>query len=125
MLADDAVLFREGVARVLAESGFEVTGQASDGSSLVELVLADPPEVAIIDIRMPPTHSAEGVDAAVAIRASAPGVGLMLLSQHVEAHHALRLMTEFEGASGISSRTGSRTSRRSRSTSAGSPAARS
>ncbi|MEJ7634143.1 response regulator transcription factor [Aeromicrobium sp.] len=100
MLADDAVLFREGVARVLAESGFEVTGQASDGSSLVELVLADPPEVAIIDIRMPPTHSAEGVDAAVAIRASAPGVGLMLLSQHVEAHHALRLMTEFEGGVG-------------------------
>jgi DNA-binding NarL/FixJ family response regulator len=100
MLADDAVLFREGVARVLAESGFEVTGQAGDGARLLELVRADPPDVAIIDLRMPPTHSGEGLETAAAIRAVAPAVGVLLLSQHVEAHHALRLMTEFEGGVG-------------------------
>lgn len=100
MLADDAVLFREGVARVLAESGLEVVGQASDGLTLVDLVLADPPDIAIIDLRMPPTHSSEGLDAATAIRAAAPEVGLLLLSQHVEAHHALRLITDFDGGVG-------------------------
>jgi len=100
VLADDAVLFREGVARVLAESGFEVGGQAGDGTALLGLVLADPPDVAIIDLRMPPTHTVEGLQAATAIRAAAPQVGLLLLSQHVEAHHALRLMTEFEGGVG-------------------------
>jgi DNA-binding NarL/FixJ family response regulator len=100
MLADDAVLFREGVARVLAESGFDVIGQAGNGTALLDLVLADPPDIAIIDLRMPPTHTSEGLQAAIAIRAAAPQVGLLLLSQHVEAHHALRLMTEFEGGVG-------------------------
>lgn len=100
MLADDAVLFREGVARVLSESGFEVVGQAGDGSTLLDLVRADPPDVAVIDLRMPPTHTGEGLETATAIRASAPDVGLLLLSQHVEAHHALRLMTEFGGGVG-------------------------
>jgi DNA-binding NarL/FixJ family response regulator len=95
-LADDAVLFREGLARILTEAGFEVVGQVGDGASLVRLVLTDPPDVAVIDLRMPPTHSSEGLEAAAAIRASAPGVGLLLLSQYVEAHHALRLMNDFE-----------------------------
>lgn len=100
MLADDAVLFREGVARVLSDSGFDVAGQAADGAALLELVLADPPDVAVIDLRMPPTHSGEGLDTAAAIRAAAPSVGVLILSQHVEAHHALRLMTDFEGGVG-------------------------
>jgi DNA-binding NarL/FixJ family response regulator len=100
MLADDAVLFREGMARILADSGFTVTGQAGDGPSLVDLVRADPPDVAVIDLRMPPSHAAEGIDAATAIRALQPAVGLMLLSQYVEVHHALRLMTEFDGGVG-------------------------
>ena len=100
MLADDAVLFREGMARILTDVGFTVTGQAGDGSTLLGLVRADPPDVALIDLRMPPGFAAEGIDTAVAIRATAPDVGLLLLSQYVEVHHALRLMTEFDGGVG-------------------------
>jgi DNA-binding NarL/FixJ family response regulator len=100
MLADDAVLFREGMARILAEAGFTVVGQVGDGPRLLDLVRAHPPDVAVIDLRMPPAYAAEGIDTAAAIRAIAPGVGLMLLSQYVEVHHALRLMTEFTGAVG-------------------------
>lgn len=94
-LADDAVLFREGLARILTDAGFEVTGQVGTGAALVQLVLDDPPDAAVIDLRMPPTHTSEGLDAAETIRDRAPHVGLLLLSQHVEAHHALRLMTDF------------------------------
>lgn len=100
ILADDAVLFREGTARILAEAGFEVAGQAGDAPELLDLVRQGPPDVAIIDIRMPPDRSAEGVEAAVEIRRTSPGVGLLLLSQHVETHYAMRLMTEFEGGVG-------------------------
>jgi DNA-binding NarL/FixJ family response regulator len=100
MLADDALLFREGLARILADSGFTVTGQAGDGARLLGLVRLDPPDVAVIDLRMPPAYAAEGLETAAAIRAAAPGVGLMLLSQYVEVHHALRLMTEFDGGVG-------------------------
>jgi DNA-binding NarL/FixJ family response regulator len=100
MLADDAVLFREGMARILAEDGFTVTGQAGDGEALLRLIGADPPEVAVLDLRMPPGFGSEGIDTAAAIRATAPGVGLMVLSQYVEVHHALRLMTEFDGGVG-------------------------
>ena len=99
-LADDAMLFREGVARILTEAGFEVIGQAENATELLDLVRRDPPDVAIIDIRMPPGHSTEGVDAAVEIRRTSPDVGLLLLSQHVETHYAMRLMTEFDRAVG-------------------------
>lgn len=100
MLADDSVLLREGVARILAETGFTVTGQASDGGGLLAMVDRDPPDVAVIDLRMPPGFSAEGIDAAAAIRRTAPQVGLLLLSQYVEVHHALRLITQFDGGVG-------------------------
>jgi DNA-binding NarL/FixJ family response regulator len=100
MLADDAVLFREGLARILTDSGFEVTAQVGDGVALIEAVRADPPDLAIIDLRMPPTHTSEGIDAATSIRQLAPPVGLLLLSQHVEVHHALRLMSDFTGGVG-------------------------
>lgn len=100
ILADDAVLFREGTARILTEAGFEVTGQAGDASELLDLVGRDAPDVAIIDIRMPPGRSAEGVEAAVDIRRMSPSVGLLLLSQHVETHYAMRLMSEFDGGVG-------------------------
>ena len=100
MLADDGVLFREGMARILTDVGFTVTGQAGDGSTLLDLVRADPPDVAIIDLRMAPGYAAEGIEAAAAVRASAPDVGLLLLSQYVEVHHALRLMTDFDGGVG-------------------------
>jgi DNA-binding NarL/FixJ family response regulator len=99
-IADDAVLFREGMARILADVGFTVAGQAADGAGLLELVRRDPPDVAVIDLRMPPSFAAEGIETAAAIRDVAPGVGLMLLSQYVEVHHAMRLMTEFDGGVG-------------------------
>jgi DNA-binding NarL/FixJ family response regulator len=100
MLADDAMLFREGTARILVEAGFQITGQAGTADELIGLVRREPPAVAIIDIRMPPGHSTEGFDAAVTIRQLAPAVGLLLLSQHVETRHAMRLMTEFDGGVG-------------------------
>jgi DNA-binding NarL/FixJ family response regulator len=100
ILADDTVLFREGTARILTEAGFEVTGQAGDAAELLDLVRRDRPEVAVIDIRMPPARSAEGLDAAVEIRRTCADVGLLLLSQHLETHYAMRLMTEFGRAVG-------------------------
>ena len=100
ILADDAVLFREGMARVLAEAGFEIAGQAGNAVELLDLVRRDPPDAAIIDIRMPPGHAAEGLDAAIEIRRTHPDVGLLLLSQHVDTHYAMRLMTDFHGGVG-------------------------
>jgi len=100
MLADDALLFREGTARILADAGFDVTGQAGNAQELLDMVGRDPPDVAVIDIRMPPGHSSEGIVAAVEIRRMAPSTGLLLLSQHVESHYAMRLMAEFEGGVG-------------------------
>jgi DNA-binding NarL/FixJ family response regulator len=100
MLADDALLFREGMVRILTDVGFTVTGQAGDGVTLLRLVREDPPDVAVIDLRMPPAYGSEGIDTAISIRAAAPDVGVMLLSQYVEVHHALRLMTDFDGGVG-------------------------
>lgn len=76
ILAKDAVLVREGMARVLAEAGFEVIGQAGDAVELVDLVDRDPPDAAIIDIRVPPGQAAECLDAAIEIRQTHPNVGL-------------------------------------------------
>ena len=100
ILADDSVLLREGLARILTDSGFEVVGQAGDAPSLVDLVRQQPPDVVVVDLRMPPGFASEGIDAAAEIRAFAPAVGLVLLSQHVEVHHAMRLMTDFDGGVG-------------------------
>jgi DNA-binding NarL/FixJ family response regulator len=99
-LADDSVLLREGLARILTDSGFEVVGQAGDAPSLVDLVRQQAPDVVVVDLRMPPGFASEGIDAATEIRAFAPSVGLVLLSQHVEVHHAMRLMTDFDGGVG-------------------------
>jgi len=100
VVADDAVLFREGTARLLTEAGFEVTGLARDAVELRTLVTRDPPDAAIIDIRMPPGHLTEGVEAAADIRRAFPDVGLLLLSQHVETRVATRLVTEFRAGVG-------------------------
>jgi DNA-binding NarL/FixJ family response regulator len=100
IVADDSVLFREGLARILLEVGFEVVGQASDARALVHLARRDPPDVVVTDLRMPPGFADEGIDAATEIRSAAPQVGLMLLSQYVEVHHALRLMNDFDGGVG-------------------------
>lgn len=100
IVADDAVLFREGITRILAEMGFEVLGQVGDAVSLVDLVRRETPDIVVTDLRMPPGFSDEGIDAAAEIRSIAPQVGLMLLSQYVEVHHALRLMNQFDGGVG-------------------------
>jgi len=92
MVADDAVLFREGVARLLAEAGFAVTARVGDAAALLDRVREDPPDVAVVDIRMPPTHTTEGLDAARTLREKHPSVGVLVLSAHVEPHYALQLL---------------------------------
>jgi len=99
VLADDALILREGLARLLREAGFEVVGQAGDADALLELVAELEPDVAIVDIRMPPTHTDEGLRAAAAIRARHPGVAILVLSQHVRPSYALELLAN--GAEGV------------------------
>jgi DNA-binding NarL/FixJ family response regulator len=98
VLADDDVLFREGVASLLERSGLEVVGQAGDGAQLIRLVREHEPELAVVDIRMPPDHSTEGLDAAREIRAGFPGTGIVLLSAHVEVEHAMEVLEGGDGA---------------------------
>ncbi len=98
-LADDAVILREGLARLLEEAGFEIVGLAGDGEELLELVERTLPDVAIVDIRMPPTHTDEGLRAAKAIRERWPTIGLLVLSQHVNTRYALELLSA--GTDGI------------------------
>jgi DNA-binding NarL/FixJ family response regulator len=92
-LADDAVILREGLSRLLQEAGFDVVGLAADADALLELVQRTRPDVAIIDIRMPPTHTDEGLRAAKVIRERWPEIGLLVLSQHVNARYALELLS--------------------------------
>ncbi|MEA2587750.1 MAG: hypothetical protein QOH66_677 [Actinomycetota bacterium] len=92
ILADDSVLFREGLARVLAEVGFEIVAQAGDGQALLRELGAHPAELAIVDIRMPPTHTVEGLVAARQIREEHREVNILVLSQYVETEHALALL---------------------------------
>ena len=94
ILADDAVVIREGLARLLTEQGIDVAAQAGNADQLVRLVALDPPDVAVIDIRMPPTHTNEGLLAAQEIRRDHPEVGTLVLSQYVEAEYALKLVNE-------------------------------
>jgi DNA-binding NarL/FixJ family response regulator len=92
VLADDSVLFREGLARLLEGNGFQVTGQAGDADGLHALVRRETPDVVVTDIRMPPTSTNEGLLAAQRIRAEHPGVGVLVLSQYVEARQAVTLL---------------------------------
>jgi DNA-binding NarL/FixJ family response regulator len=95
-LADDDVLLREGLASLLERSGFEVVGQCGSGSELIELVREHQPELALVDIRMPPTHSTEGLDAARVIREEFPQTAILVLSAHVEVEHAMDLLASGE-----------------------------
>ena len=92
VLADDDVLLREGLASLLGRSGFRVVGQAGDAARLLTLVAEETPELVVVDIRMPPTHSSEGLDAARQIRQQHPEVGILVLSAHVEVEHAMELL---------------------------------
>ena len=94
VIADDNLLVRKGIAALLEESGVDVAAQADDAEGLLEAVAAHAPEVAIVDIRMPPTHTDEGLRAAHQIRTDHPGVGVLVLSQYVEEAYALELLSE-------------------------------
>ena len=97
-VADDEVLLREGLASLLERSGFEVVGQCGDGEELIGLVREQRPELALIDIRMPPTHTTEGLDAARTIREEFPDTAILLLSAHVEVDHAMDLLASGQGS---------------------------
>jgi serine/threonine-protein kinase PknK len=92
VLADDDVLLREGLAGLLERSGFDVVGQGGDGSELIALVREHQPELALVDIRMPPGHSTEGLDAARVIHEEFPETAIVVLSAHVEVDHAMDLL---------------------------------
>jgi DNA-binding NarL/FixJ family response regulator len=93
VLADDSILLREGVARLLAEAGLDVVAQAGDADDLLRKVGAHKPDVAIVDVKMPPTHTDEGLRAAAEIRERHPDVGVLVLSQYLEEGYALDLLS--------------------------------
>jgi serine/threonine-protein kinase PknK len=92
ILAEDDVLLREGLASLLERSGFDVVGQAGDATQLLALVRELRPEMVLVDIRMPPTHTNEGLDAAREIRAELPDIAILVLSAHAEVEHAMELL---------------------------------
>ena len=94
VVADDTMLTREGIVRLLRDAGFDVVGQASDGDELVRIVQQFRPDAAVVDIRMPPTFTDEGLIAAERIRAEQPTIAVLVLSQYVDASYALRLMED-------------------------------
>lgn len=96
-IVDDSTLFREGLVRVARDLGFEVVGQAGDAQSLVQLIMADAPDVAVLDIRMPPTFTTEGLVAAREIRSAFPSLGVLVLSQYVDTHHVMELIASGGG----------------------------
>jgi DNA-binding NarL/FixJ family response regulator len=97
VLAEDDVLLREGLASLLERSGFEVVGQAGDAAQLLKLVHEKAPALVVVDIRMPPTHTAEGLEAARQIRQEYPQVGIVVLSAHVELEYAMELLASGRG----------------------------
>ena len=100
VIADDSVLLREGLARLLEEFGFEVAAQAGDAEDLLRKVGSHKPDVAVVDVRMPPTHTDEGLRAAHEIRATYPDTGVLVLSQYVEEAYALELLSESTESTG-------------------------
>jgi len=97
ILAEDDGLLREGLASLLQRSGFEVVGQAGDGSRLLALAREESPDLVVVDIRMPPTHTTEGLDAAKEIRRELPETAILVLSAHAEVEHAMELLAGGRG----------------------------
>jgi DNA-binding NarL/FixJ family response regulator len=100
VVADDSILIRQGVCAVLRDAGLDVVGEAGDVTGLLREVEAKQPDVAVVDIRMPPDFALEGIEAERQIRASRPGTGVLLLSQYLEVHYAVELMTGAPGGVG-------------------------
>ncbi|MCE7006514.1 response regulator transcription factor [Kibdelosporangium philippinense] len=100
VLAEDSTLLREGLIRLLAEEGHEVVAAVGDGTALVEAAAAKQPDVCVVDVRMPPTHTDEGLRAALEIRERWPEIGVLVLSQYVEKRYATQLITSDAGAVG-------------------------
>ena len=100
IVADDSALFREGLVRVLESAGCQVAGQARDVEELYELVARERPSLVVLDIRMPPTQTDEGMVAASRLRGEYPDMGILLLSQYVESHHAMELLSRSSGRVG-------------------------
>jgi DNA-binding NarL/FixJ family response regulator len=100
VIAEDSVLLREGVERVLGDAGFEWVGSYGDADELLSKLLDDAPDVAIVDIRLPPTHTDEGLQAALEIRARHPAVGVLVLSQYVEVGLAMKLLSDSADGAG-------------------------
>jgi DNA-binding NarL/FixJ family response regulator len=92
VIAEDAALFREGLVRLLTERGHRVVAAVADGQALLDAVAADRPDVAVVDIRMPPTHTDEGLRAALELRRDHPGTGVLVFSQYIETRYAARLL---------------------------------
>jgi DNA-binding NarL/FixJ family response regulator len=97
VLAEDDILLREGMASLLERSGFAVVGQAGDGAQLLPLVREHTPDLVVVDIRMPPTHTVEGLDAAREIRGELPDTGILVLSAHADIEHAMELLASGGG----------------------------
>ena len=93
MIAEDSAILRDGLGQLLTDRGHEVTAAVGDGDSLREAVAADPPDVCVVDIRMPPSFTDEGLRAAIALRRSHPGVGVLVFSQYVETRYAAELLS--------------------------------
>jgi DNA-binding NarL/FixJ family response regulator len=100
MIAEDNVLLREGLVRLFTEGGIEVVGTSGNADKLLVLVADDPPDVAIVDIRLPPTHTDEGMKAAMKIRAEQPDTGVLVLSQYVEVGLAMQLLGDSAAGAG-------------------------
>jgi DNA-binding NarL/FixJ family response regulator len=100
VIADDSMIVREGLARLLADAGCEIVGTGANSEELLRLVERAEPDVAIVDIKMPPTQTDEGIAAAHQIRRTQPNVGVLVLSQYLESDYAMRLLTEVPGRAG-------------------------
>jgi DNA-binding NarL/FixJ family response regulator len=94
LVIDDSILIREGIVRILHDAGFEIVGQRSDATGLIDLIDETGARLVVIDIRMPPTHTTEGLEAAIALRANRPEVAIVLVSQYVETRYAVELLAD-------------------------------
>ncbi len=100
MIADDSALFRKGLVRLLEDAELTVVADVGDAEALLSRIAVDPPDVAVVDIRMPPSHTTEGIEAAIEIRKRHPETGVLVLSQYVETEYAVELLEDIEGRVG-------------------------